>query len=206
MKFLILLTAVLTIFSCDKAWESCDGAEYTASVEESEIIFKTESSSYDGFHCPVMEDAWPGTDSKALVDYFIGTYAAQKAFVSFNGYEEIPFNEIPFDELNLWREFTIESLLSCKVGVAPSGFECADTLSLQFKGDKVPFEFDLYAPQDYEHFYRGSVNEERTSCRLNREDLSFLPEDCRGSDFKFVLSFEVKDRDYERIFILYNKN
>ena len=208
MKFLLLLTALLTVVSCgEKAWEGCAGAEYTASAEETENIFKAESSSYDGFHCPVMEEAWPGTDSKEFVDYFIGSYTAQKAFIDDYGHEEIPLDDALFDEEpNLWRAFTIESLVSCKVGVADSGDDCADIFLLQFKSDKVPFEFDLTSAQNYKHFYRGFVDKEGTYCSLSREDISFLPEDSRDSGFNFVISFEVKNRDYERIMLLYSKD
>ncbi|MCK5807621.1 hypothetical protein KAH37_01405 [bacterium] len=211
MKFLILLTTVLTMFSCGKPWEGCGGAKYTASVEESETIFKTESFLYDGFHCPVMEDAWTGTDSKEFVENIIGVYKITNiAFVLYpkSGphlayYEKISLEDIEFEQLGVWREFTIESLLSCDIGVAQSGEECADHFYLDFKSDKGPFNFALTRPLP-NLTYVGSVAKSEVDVMYG-PDVIYIDDVRIDIDAPFVLKFNVEGEEYDGVILSYDK-
>jgi len=213
MKFLLLLTALLTIVSCDKAWESCGGAEYTASVEETENIFKAESSSYDGFHCPVMEEAWPGTDSKEFVEDIIGTYKVDTtAYVHYPEkgrmnayYEKIALDDVEFERLGLWREFVIESLLSCEVGVAPSGSECLDTFELVFKGDKATFRFAPLEKPWFDLTYSGYVKQDNVGVMYG-PDTVYIDDVKIEIDSPFVLRFNVEGEEYDSMILAYDKD
>lgn len=214
MKFLILLIGVLTIFSCgEKAWEGCDGAEYTASVEESEIIFKAESSSYDGFHCPVMEEAWPETDSKAFVDHILGIYKIQESrvFAVYKdaetkkiSYAELSFDDLSIEDLGVWQEFTIESLTSCVVAVARSGEDCLDTFELVFLGDKATFRFSPLEKPFSNLTYSGNVVDSESVVRYGSYTI-YIDSERIDIDASFVLEFNVEGEEYDGVILSYDK-